>query len=51
MIGYKVPEIRRLVAALFVATTSPNTSGGGHAGDDDANTKPATVTTNAAGIR
>ena len=48
MIGYTVPEIRRLLAALFVRRHQAKTFGGGHAGDDDVNTKPASATTNAA---
>jgi hypothetical protein len=46
MIGYTVPEIRRLIAHCSSAFTSPNTtSGSGRTGADDANTKPASVTT------
>jgi hypothetical protein len=52
MIGYMLPEIRRLLISLIQSRVpDPNASGPGQPGDGDASTKSGSATTDAAAMR
>ena len=53
MIGYTLPEIRRLLISLIQALRypTPNESGPGPPGADDASTRPGSATTGDAAMR